>query len=38
MKNLLSNKTLQATYAGDVIGGSVVPGQLGAFLYIRNPS
>ncbi len=32
MKNLLSNKTLQATYGGDVIGGSVVRGMLGAFL------
>ena len=30
MKNLL-NKTLQATYGGDVIGGSVVSGMLGAF-------
>ena len=35
MKNLISNKTLQATYGGDVIGGSVVPGMLGAFFYIR---
>jgi len=34
MKNLLSNKTLQATYGGDVTGGSVVPGQLGAFLFL----
>ena len=33
MKNLLSNKTLQATYGGDVIGGSVVLGMLGAFLF-----
>jgi hypothetical protein len=24
MRNLLSNKTLQATYGGDAIGGSVV--------------
>ena len=35
MKNLLSNKTLQATYGGDVVGGSVVRGMLGAFLYTR---
>ena len=35
MKNLLSNKTLQATYGGDAIGGSVVRGMLGAFLHIR---
>ena len=35
MKNLISNKTLQATYGGDVIGGSVVPGMLGAFFYTR---
>jgi len=34
MKNLLSNKTLQATYGGDVIGGSVVPGMLGAIFLI----
>ena len=33
MKNLLSNKTLQATYGGDVMGGSVVPGMLGASLF-----
>ena len=36
MKNLLLNKTLQATYGGDVIGGSVVPGMLGAFLFLRR--
>jgi hypothetical protein len=35
MKNL-SNKTLQATYGGDVIGGSVVSGQLGAFFVYRD--
>ncbi len=35
MKNLLSNKTLQATYGGDAMGGSVVRGMLGAFLHIR---
>ncbi|MDB4442656.1 hypothetical protein N9219_04480 [bacterium] len=34
MKNLLSNKTLQATYVGDVMGGSVVLGMLGAFLFL----
>jgi hypothetical protein len=34
MKNL-STKTLQATYGGDVVGGSVVSGMLGAFLYAR---
>jgi hypothetical protein len=27
MKNLLSNKTLQATYGGDAIGGICVPGK-----------
>jgi len=37
MKNILSNKTLQATYDGDVIGGSVVRGQLGVFfLFSRD--
>ena len=36
MKNILSNKTLQATYGGDVIGGSVVPGMLGAFLFWKG--
>jgi len=36
MKNLLSNKTLQATYGGDVVGGSVVLGMLGAFLFLRE--
>jgi len=36
MKNLLSNKTLQATYGGDVIGGSVVPGMLGAFCISKS--
>ena len=35
MKNILSIKTLQATYGGDVMGGSVVPGMLGAFLHSR---
>jgi hypothetical protein len=33
MKNLIKNKTLQAPYGGDVIGGSVVRGMLGAFLF-----
>jgi hypothetical protein len=38
MKNLLSNKTLQATYGGDVIGGSVVRGNAwGVFIY-QTPS
>jgi len=36
MKNLLSNRTLQATYGGDDIGGSVVPGKLGAFLFLKG--
>jgi hypothetical protein len=36
MKNLLSNKTLQATYGGDAIGGSVVRGMLGAFLFLKR--
>jgi len=36
MKTLLPNKTLQATYGGDVIGGSMVPGMLGAFLFLRR--
>ena len=36
MKNLLSNKTLQATYGGDVMSGSVGPGMLGAFLLLRR--
>ena len=36
MKNLLSNKTLQATYGGDVIGGSVVRGMLGASLFFKE--
>jgi len=35
MKNIL-NKTLQATYGGDGIGGSVVSGKLGAFLFLRE--
>jgi len=33
MKNLSENKTPQVTYAGDVIGGSVVRGMFGAFLF-----
>lgn len=33
MKNLLSTKTLKATYAGDVMGGSVVLGMLGRFSF-----
>ena len=33
MKNLIRNKTLQATYGGDVMGESVVLGMLGAFLF-----
>lgn len=33
MKNLLSNKTPQAPYGGDVMGGSVVLGILGTFLF-----
>jgi len=36
MKNILSNKTPQATYGGDVMGGSVVPGMLGASLFLRR--
>ncbi len=36
MKNLLSNKTPQAIYGGDVLGGSVVPGKLGAFLFLKR--
>jgi len=36
MKNVLSNKTLQATSAGDAIGGSVVRGMLGAFLFLKR--
>jgi hypothetical protein len=34
MKNLLSDKTPQATYGGDDIGGSVVRGNAwGAFVF-----
>ena len=33
MKNLLSNKTPQATRSGDVAGGSVAWGLLGAFCF-----
>jgi len=33
MESLLSNKTLQANYAGDVMGGYVVLGMLGAFSF-----
>jgi len=35
MKNL-SNKTLQVTYGGDVIGGSVAWGILGAFFILKS--
>jgi hypothetical protein len=33
MNNQLSNKTPQATYSGDTVGGSVVRGMLGAFCF-----
>ena len=36
MKNLLTNKTPRATYGGDVMGGSVVLGMLGASLFRRG--
>ena len=36
MKNLSADKTLQATYGGDVIGGSVIPGMLGASLFFKE--
>jgi len=36
MKNLSADKTLQATYGGDVIGGSVIPGMLGAFSVLKG--
>jgi len=33
MKNLSANKTPQAICSGDVVGGSVVRGMLGAFCF-----
>jgi hypothetical protein len=36
MKNLSANKTPQATYGGDDIGGSVVRGMLGALLFKKS--